>query len=77
MAVVITRADLSAADLRRVAARCDDSSMSRRALALALVLEGKSRTEAARSAGMERQTLRDWVHRYNELGLKGLKNRPT
>ena len=67
MAVAITRGDLSASDLRRVAGRCVDSALARRALALALVLEGKSRLEAARRAGMDRQTLRDWVHRYNEL----------
>jgi putative transposase len=75
MAVAITRDDLSADELRQAAVLCDDSAQARRALALALVLEGKSRTEAARSAGMDRQTLRDWVHRYNELGLKGLRNR--
>ena len=75
MAVAITRDDLSASELRQAAARCADSAQARRALALALVLEGKSRTEAARSAGMDRQTLRDWVHRYNETGLEGLKNR--
>jgi transposase len=44
-------------------------------LALALVLEGTSRTDAARIAGMDRQTLRDWVHRYNEQGLAGLSNK--
>ena len=44
-------------------------------LALALVLEGFSRAEAARAAGMDRQTLRDWVHRYNEEGLPGLHDR--
>jgi transposase len=44
-------------------------------LALALVLEGASREEAARHAGMDRQTLRDWVHRYNEEGLAGLHDR--
>jgi transposase len=44
-------------------------------LALALVLEGRSRTEAAQSAGMDRQTLRDWVHRYNNEGLAGLSDR--
>jgi transposase len=77
MAVAITRDDLSASDLRQAAARCGDSAQARRALALALVLEGKSRTEAARSAGMDRQTLRDWVHRYNTSGLEGLRNRPN
>lgn len=45
-------------------------------LALALVLEGSARTEAARQCGMDRQTLRDWVHRYNEAGLGGLSDRP-
>lgn len=45
-------------------------------LALALVLDGRSRTEAAESCGMDRQTLRDWVHRYNAEGLAGLVDRP-
>jgi len=77
MAVAIMRVGLSASDLRQAAARCEDSAQARRVLALALVLEGKSRAEAARSAGMDRQTLRDWVHRYNEAGLDGLRNRPN
>jgi transposase len=44
-------------------------------LALALVLEGYSRSEAATLSGMDRQTLRDWVHRYNADGVDGLKSR--
>ena len=43
-------------------------------LALALILDGQSRAVAAQAAGMDRQTLRDWVHRYNEHGLDGLAN---
>jgi transposase len=77
MAVAITRMELDAAGLRTAAARSKDAAASRRMLALALVLEGHSRTEAARSAGMDRQTLRDWVHRYNEHGLAGLTNLPN
>jgi len=46
-------------------------------LALALVLEGATRTQAARAAGMDRQTLRDWVHRTNASGLDGLTNLPN
>ena len=76
MAIEITRTELSALDLRREAARAKDARASRRMLALALVLEGKSRTEAAETCGMDRQTLRDWVHRYNAEGLAGLMNRP-
>jgi len=74
-AVAVTRVDLDAAALRR-AARCSkDASAARRLLALALILEGASRERAAASCGMDRQTLRDWVHRYNAEGLPGLSNR--
>ena len=73
--VEITRTELSAAELRRAAARSRDADAARRMLALALVLEGKSRKEAAESCGMDRQTLRDWVIRYNDKGLAGLSDR--
>ena len=75
MTVAITRQELDAAGLRGAAVRCRDAKAARRMLALALVLEGGSREEAARYAGMDRQTLRDWVHRYNEEGLAGLHDR--
>jgi transposase len=74
-AVSITRQDYSAAELRREAKRTDDADAARRMLALALVLEGKPRGEAALSCGMDRQILCDWVHRYNTDGLQGLHNR--
>ena len=74
-AVRITRMDLDAAGLRRAARRSCDVASSRRMLALALVLEGQSRAAAARAAGMDRQTLRDWVIRYNAEGLSGLSDR--
>ena len=76
MTVAVTRRELSAGELRREAVRCRDAAAARRMLALALVLEGGSREEAARHAGMDRQTLRDWVHRYNAEGLAGLHDRP-
>jgi transposase len=75
MAVAITRRELDAGGLRREAGRCRDAKAARRMLALGLVLEGSSREAAARAAGMDRQTLRDWVHRYNEEGLAGLRDR--
>jgi transposase len=76
-AVAITRRELDAAGLRRAAARSrDGAAAARRMLALGLVLEGASRADAARAAGMDRQTLRDWVHRYNAEGLAGLRDRP-
>jgi transposase len=77
MVVSITRTELGAAGLREAAGRSKDAPASRRMLALALVLEGRNRMEAARVAGMDRQTLRDWVHRYNEAGIDGLYNKPN
>jgi transposase len=75
MTVAITRMELGAGDLRREAARCHDANAARRLLALALALEGHPRAAAARHAGMDRQTLRDWVQRYNAEGLAGRCNR--
>lgn len=76
MTIAVTRLDLSVAELRRLARRSDDADQTRRLLAIASVLEGGSREAAARAAGAQRQTLRDWVIRYNAEGLEGLKDRP-
>ena len=73
--VAITRLELTASELRRAAQREKNSTAARRILALALVLEGTDRRKAAESCGMDRQTLRDWVHRYNAEGLAGLRSR--
>src|SRR6188508_3551267 len=74
MSVVITRLDVSAADLREAAARTQDAKASRRMLALALVLDGWSRETAAEACAMERQTLRDWVHRYKCAAASGVRD---
>jgi hypothetical protein len=58
MAIEITRLDLSAADLRGAAARTRDAKAARRMLATALVLDGRSGDEAARSCGMDRHAAR-------------------
>ena len=73
-AAVRMRTDFSAGELRRLAAATKNANQSRRLLSLAAVLDGMSRTEAARIGGMDRQTLRDWVHRFNERGPEGLKD---
>lgn len=71
-AAVGLRDDFGADDLRRLAARAKDAAQARRLLALAAVRDGMNRTEAARIGGMDRQTLRDWVHRFNQFGPNGL-----
>ena len=73
-AAVQMRSDFSAGELRRLAATTKNVNQSRCLLSLAAVLDGMSRTEAARVGGMDRQTLRDWVHRFNERGPDGLKD---
>jgi transposase len=69
---VILRSDYSAAELRRFAASTRNANQSRRLLSLAAVMDGMSRADAARIGGMDRQTLRDWVHRFNTHGPNGL-----
>ncbi len=66
------REDFDAARARCHASRCDDGNRARRLLSLAAVYDGMSRADAARIGGMDRQTLRDWVHRFNRHGLDGL-----
>jgi len=70
------RDDYSASELRQLAKKAGTASASRRLLSLALVLEGVNRDEAAKAGGMDRQTLCDWVHRFNAEGPEGLYNRP-
>ena len=72
MTVPVTRTNYRPEELRDLAKRCGNGAQARRLRAL--ILEGHSRQDAAEAQNMDRQTLRDWVHRYNEFG--GLNNRP-
>jgi putative transposase len=73
-AAIGVRDDFEADELRLLAGRVKDANQARRLLALAAVYDGMDREEAARIGGMDRQTLRDWVHRFNEQGPDGLIN---
>lgn len=66
------RTDYSAGELRRLARRSNDVRQSSRLLSIAAILDRMSREDAARIGGMDRQTLRDWVHRFNTAGPEGL-----
>ena len=66
---------MNAAELRAQAKVAVTPDQARRLLAIALLREGSSREDAARSTGMDRQTLRDWVHRFNAEGPEGLCDR--
>jgi len=77
MASIRLRGDFDAASVRRLARAAVDADQARRLLGIAAVYEGMSRADAARIGGMDRQTLRDWVHRFNDEGAAGLVNRPA
>lgn len=75
MAALKIRKDRTPTALRKLAKEADDARIARRILAIANALDGMSREDAATAAGMDRQTLRDWVLRYNAHGLEGLADR--
>jgi transposase len=74
---IAVRMDYTAAEVRRFAKRAKDVAQARRLLAIAAVLDGASREDAAKIGGMDRQTLRDWVIRFNAQGPEGLINIPS
>jgi transposase len=71
------RTDYTVGEVRQFAKHAKDAAQARRLLAIAAVLDGASREDAAKIGGMDRQTLRDWVIRFNEQGPDGLINLPS
>jgi len=74
---IAVRRDFTAGEVRRFAKRAKNAAQARRLLAIAAVLDGALREDAAKLGGMDRQTLRDWVIRFNEQGPDGLVNIPS
>ena len=74
-AAIGVRSDYASSDLRRLARRSGDADQVRRLLAIALILDGRSRSEAAKVAGVTLQIVRDWVLRFNEGGPDALATR--
>ncbi len=78
MAVAVRlREDYSADDLRGLASKARHGAQTRRLVALAAIADGQSRDEAAAIGLMDRQTLRDWVIRFNAEGPVGLIDRSS
>ena len=71
---IVVRGDDTSARLRDLAKRSREADRARRLLSIAAVVDGASRADAAKMGGMDRQTLRDWVHRFNQDGPDGLMN---
>lgn len=71
-AMIPLRSDYDAAEARALACKVTDPKQVRRLLAIAAVYDGMNRRDAAAVGGMDRQSLRDWVYRFNEAGPEGL-----
>jgi transposase len=74
---IAARTDYTSKELRELAAGVKNAAQARRLLAIAAALDGYSRAEAAEIGGMDRQTLRDWIIRFNQQGPDGLVNKPS
>ena len=74
-AAIALRSDFTGGDLRRLARRTQDAKQARRLLALAMIYDGGSRSEAARISDVGLQIIRDWVLRFNAEGPDGLIDR--
>lgn len=75
-AALVIRDDTSSEELRRTARLEANGRVACRLLAIANALDGMSRERAAEQAGIDRQSLRDWVARFNAEGMPGLQDRP-
>lgn len=64
------RSDYTSGALCRLAKRARDGAQARRMLAIAVALDGASREEAAKTGGMDRQTLRDWLMRSTNSAVR-------
>lgn len=74
-ASLVVRSDYTGSDLRAFARRSDDAQQVRRLLAMASILDGGRRSDAAKIGGVTLQIVRDWVIRFNAEGPDGLKSR--
>jgi putative transposase len=72
---LLLREDYTGHDLKRLARASRDANQTRRLLALAVIYDGGSRAMAARTGGVGRQIVRDWVERFNAEGAEGLIDR--
>src|ERR1700724_1268236 len=73
-AAILLRDDFDGSALRCLARQSRDADQTRRLLALAAIYDGGSRSDAARTGGVEVQIVRDWVVRFNAKGFDGLLN---
>jgi len=72
---IALRSDFTGQQLRGLARRSKDASQARRLMALAVISDGGTRSEAAQLGCVTLQIVRDWVLRFNAEGTPGLIDR--
>ena len=73
--IAVTCTDHTPESLRKLASSYKFRDCRNRLRAMALMIEDSvSRAEISRRVGVDVQTLRDWVVRYNEAGVGGLRD---
>ena len=60
--------------LESMSRECKDDRFARRLRGIAMILRGASRGDVARAQGVDTQTVRDWVIRFNDSGADGLRD---
>jgi len=70
-APIALRRDYTASELRGLARRTRDAGQARRLLALAMILDGGSRSDAARVGEVGLQTIRDWCCSSTPMARRG------
>jgi transposase len=76
-AMVPVRQDKSPQELRLSAKVAKDGKVVQRVLGIALILDGRGRSEAASLVGLDPQTLARAVQHYNADGIAGLSDRTS
>lgn len=74
---IALRSDFTGPDLRRLARGSKDASQARGLLAMAVIYDGGTRSEAALLGSVTLQIVRDWVVRFNAEGPEGLCDRKS
>jgi transposase len=63
-------------DLAKIAKKEPNPRVRQRLLAVRLVVMGNTVPQAAKAIGLKQRQSRNWIHRFNDEGVNGLRDRP-
>ena len=74
--ILAVQTNLTPDDLEKIAKKEPNPRVRQRLLAVRLVVMGNTVPQAAKAVGLKQRQSRNWIHRFNEEGLHGLRDRP-